>query len=99
VADRAGAHVVELLDRGQNGLPVGDGLLGQQVVHGRDQLGWILSGGRAGPHVAREPEEPLGSRPVAVVGGVDRGDGETAFGGEPVRADQKPPNLSRQNVA
>jgi hypothetical protein len=34
-----------------------------------------------------------------VVGGVDRGDGETAFGGEPVRAGQKPPNLSRQNVA
>jgi hypothetical protein len=80
--------VVELLDRGQHGLPVGDGLPGQQGVDGRGRLGRILTGGHTCPHVARELDELLGFRPVAVVGGVDRGDGETPFGGEPVRAGQ-----------
>jgi len=79
---------VELLDRRQHRLPFRDGLPGQVTVHGGDQRGRILAGGHAGPHLARDPAEVLGLRPLAVVGHVDCSDRETALGDEAARAGQ-----------
>jgi hypothetical protein len=77
-----------LLDRGQDRLPFRDGLPDHQRVHGGVQRSRILSGGRTGPVLARDPVERLVGRPLAVVGHVDRGDREPAVSGEAARASQ-----------
>ena len=86
VADRAGAHAIEGLGRGDDGLPFRDGLAGQEIVQGGDQRGRVLAGGHPGPVLGRDPDELLVFRPVAMMGRVDRGDRETPLGGEAARA-------------
>ena len=80
--------MVELLNRGQDRLPFRDGLPGHERVHGGVQRSRILSGGHTGLVLGRDPVELLVRRPLAVVGRVDRGDREPAFGGEAARAGQ-----------
>lgn len=85
IAHRTGADMVELLDRGQDGLPFRDGLLGQVPAWRRPvrtdprrQPYRPASGPRSGRSLAR--------RPLAVVRHVDRGDRKPALDDEAARA-------------